>query len=366
MIEIELNSMQDLQRLVVAGFENWKAFGEVYTKRLDDLILFNYLPTAQINNRWTWLETVSRGLILNAQTGEVVARPFDKFFNWMEGGRLPTPGSTIRTITEKMDGSLGILLRHQGKYRIATRGSFESEQALWATDFLNANYDLSSIPANDDMTFLFEIIYPDNRIVVDYGREEKLVLLAIRNRVNGMYLSYEQVRIVAAIFGFSIAPSYSFTDMDSLLKSTADIDHEGFVVEFSDGSRFKIKGEKYRQIHKVLSHVSYNSVLDALLADGWLSYKMSIPEEFWEEVDGYHAEIMSVVDQNHAQVMATMTPDHIASFPTRRDLAGWVQTQPREMQRFYFNLVDGKYKREDQLKIIPRRNVRTRVDRGEA
>jgi RNA ligase len=72
-----LTCIQDLQQALLSGETNWGQYGSVSTKRLGDLILFNYTAEAMMNNQWTWLETVSRGLILNAKTGEVVARPFD-------------------------------------------------------------------------------------------------------------------------------------------------------------------------------------------------------------------------------------------------------------------------------------------------
>ncbi|HRF99146.1 MAG TPA: hypothetical protein PLZ51_28235, partial [Aggregatilineales bacterium] len=74
----------------------------------------------------------------------------------------------------KMDGSLGILYRWQGAYYIATRGNFDSDQAIWATIFLRTHYDLHNLA--DEYTLLFEIIYPDNRIVVNYGQRQDLVL----------------------------------------------------------------------------------------------------------------------------------------------------------------------------------------------
>lgn len=70
-----INSIADIQKLVLDGFQNWKLRGHVTTKINGDLILFNYLPQAQFENKWTFLETVSRGLILDRKTGEVVARP---------------------------------------------------------------------------------------------------------------------------------------------------------------------------------------------------------------------------------------------------------------------------------------------------
>jgi RNA ligase len=154
----EITSISDIQSLVISGFNNWKQYGEVTVTESADLLIFNYNPKAQYEGRWNFFERVSRGLIIQRHTGEIVARAFDKFFNWFENGRRSS--GHIVSITEKTDGSLGILYRINGDYHIATRGSFHSEQAQWATKYLRDNFNLSDLPK--EITLLFEIVYPEN------------------------------------------------------------------------------------------------------------------------------------------------------------------------------------------------------------
>src|SRR5689334_6486551 len=123
-----IESIADLQAVLLAGETDWKQYGEVNVSFHGDLILFNYSQMAQFQRRWNWFERNSRGLILNVKTGEVVARPFAKFFNY--GEEMPADDNEIVSITEKMDGSLGILYREDGQFKIATRGSFISDQAI--------------------------------------------------------------------------------------------------------------------------------------------------------------------------------------------------------------------------------------------
>ena len=80
-----MKSIEELQQLVVQGFTDWEQYGHVNTNVSGNLILFNYNLFAQIEGEWKWFERVARGLILNRTTGEVVARPYDKFFNWLSG-----------------------------------------------------------------------------------------------------------------------------------------------------------------------------------------------------------------------------------------------------------------------------------------
>ena len=80
-------------------------------------------------------------------------------------------------VTDKADGSLGIIYASPdgSGYAIATRGSFASDQARHATELLRTRYGAFVPPAGK--TVLVEIIYPANRIVVDYAGLDDLVLL---------------------------------------------------------------------------------------------------------------------------------------------------------------------------------------------
>src|SRR5687768_659507 len=244
--------IQEIQRLVLGGFSDWESLGHVTVRAFGDLLVFNYNAMAQYSGEWNEFEIISRGLIIHAKTGEIVARSFDKFFNWGERGIFTT--APIVRITEKMDGSLGILYRKDGEYRIATRGSLESEQALWATDFLHHLIEIGEVDLSDlsnEYTLLFEIIYPENRVVVDYGDKEELCLLAVRNRFTGDYLPFPKMLRLSAYHGFMRARDHYFKSIDELIAKldTLDGNEEGYVAEFADGQRFKFKSKRYLKLH---------------------------------------------------------------------------------------------------------------------
>lgn len=73
----EIRSIEDIQQLAMAGLRDWKFYGDVVVRAEGDLLIFNYTELAQYKAEWNFFERVSRGLIINARTGEVVARPFD-------------------------------------------------------------------------------------------------------------------------------------------------------------------------------------------------------------------------------------------------------------------------------------------------
>ncbi len=97
----------------------------------NDVAILNYTQEQQFSGVWDDITRQCRGLIMNVRTGDIIARPFPKFFNYQEhvAKGWPIPNETP-IISEKLDGSLGILYELNGEPWIATRGSFVSDQAL--------------------------------------------------------------------------------------------------------------------------------------------------------------------------------------------------------------------------------------------
>ncbi len=334
----EITTLADIQQLAVAGFTNWKQYGEVAVERDGDLLIFTYTAKAQYEGRWNFFERVSRGLIINCVTGEVVARPFDKFFNWFEGGRKAA--GHIVTVTEKMDGSLGILYRLKGEYRIATRGAFHSSQAEWATHFLDAHYHLSGL--SEELTLLFEIIYPENRIVLDYSGLEALVLLAARNRFTGQYRPFfPDIYELGQQYGFLLPKVYTFNNITQIIERTGMMgrEEEGYVVEFSEGERFKFKGDSYLELHKLIFGLSFKNTLQAVM-NGTVNFiRAQIPDEFLGQFNGWVTQIETVVADTQQQVEQAF---EAAPKTSRKDFALWVQAQHPQLAPYLFARLDGK------------------------
>jgi RNA ligase len=364
----QINSINDIVTLLQIGFTNWRQYGNVNVLKHPeyDYWLFNYTAEAQFRNNWNWFELNSRGLIISP-TGEVIARPFDKFFNWFENGRTNAPRTYITEITEKMDGSLIILYRTpEGKFSCATRGSFTSPQAVWATEFIK-KYNLSELP--DELTLLFEGIYPSNRIVVDYEGREDLVLIGARNRHTGEYLPLFPKRKyegepnryeIAQQFGFTLPRVYTFNDVNTLLEEAARLteNEEGWVVRFSDDTFFKFKGDRYRELHRLVSGLSPKKVLEAAQNGIYDQYKMRMPEEFWPQMD----EWFTIIDTEYrrcAKVVVDMYEEH--NCDDRKEFARRLFSDVRGndvIRACLFNLHDGKehenviWKRTDWKKFF--------------
>src|SRR5271156_1066714 len=103
------------------------------------LRIYNYTHLAQYDGKAWGDGTIDycRGLIVDNEDN-IIARPFKKFHNLNTASMPETLVENLPLelpeITKKMDGSLGIWYPDGTPAgAIATRGSFTSPQALWAT-----------------------------------------------------------------------------------------------------------------------------------------------------------------------------------------------------------------------------------------
>jgi RNA ligase len=238
-----------------------------------DLRILNYTQRCQFDWRWNSQTMQCRGLIVD-DAWNIIARPFPKFFSVEQlGGVIPVEPFEAY---EKLDGSLGILYQYGDEPRVASRGSFTSEQAVRATEIFQKRY--SHIPLNPYSTYLFEIIYPENRIVVDYGGVEDLVLLAVIDTETGVEMPSKDI-------GFPMVKRYDgFRQFDELL-ANQDSSREGFVVRFESGQRVKIKFDEYKRLHKLLTGVSPKAIWEVLRSGSDISKVIErVPDEFFKWV----------------------------------------------------------------------------------
>lgn len=222
----------------------------------EDLYILNYTQKCQFEPFWTPETMACRGLIIRSDR-EIVARPFDKFFNVGEQP-VSMPTTVKFSAWDKLDGSLGILYQMlDGRYAIATRGSFTSEQAIKATEMFNdvINSQTSLAPFKSGMTYLFEIIYPQNRIVVDYKGESKLVFLGARSINTGKIYTPDWFPDIAVHF----ERAYPISDY-----KTPRNNAEGVVLYYENDYMVKVKYEEYVRLHRLVTGVTARRIWDIL------------------------------------------------------------------------------------------------------
>ena len=251
------------------------------------LTIYNYAAKAQYDKHWVPATLNCRGLVLDDRYYPI-ARPLPKFFNLQEyHGNLP---DGVPNIYEKLDGSLIILFDYQGQWEVASRGSFASEQANKARAlFADRQSELAQL--DREYTYLFEIIYPTNRIVVDYGAVERLVLLAVVHTQTGVELD------CAEVIWSDKAATYPATALPEWLKAIeaqeAELhNHEGFILKWPNGFRLKYKLADYVRLHRIITRVQGKDIWECLSQNQDLDQFLdSVPDEFYNWVKDIKLEL---------------------------------------------------------------------------
>lgn len=331
--------------------------GYLSKKELGDLVLYNYSDKCTFDKMWNEHTINSRGTIYNKLTGETVAKGLPKFYNF---GELPkeTQESALRArkfeVFTKEDGSCGICAYYNGKWNVTTRGSFESEQAVKATQMLS-NYNLSKL--NKAFTYIVEIIYPENRIIVDYGSKEELMLLACIETKTGREADLEALR---GHVPFPIVESHSFKNIDAVIEAVAAMDSnsEGYVVKLRNGLRFKVKSAEYLKIARLMSRMSPLTLWESMV-NGKVSVELmqSIPEEFRADYEAIqihleksYQEIQIEVNKLVNEVVLTIADISTGLPENFNKVVGlYLKENPGELNHFVFPIIHGKLDNVDKL-----------------
>ena len=272
-----------LHEMIASGFIKVRANED------NTLFIYNYTSKTQYDNVWNEATLKCRGLIVNLKD-EIIARPFGKIFNYA-GSDIEFDLSERIEVTTKLDGSLGILYQEKNEYKIATRGSFNSDQAIKATSIFNSKYRDRFQP-KENYTYLFEILYPENRIVVDYNLLEDIILITAIENGTGQELNRND--LINSWPGRIVDIEEYNKDEDIFTLKHKD-NCEGIVIRFMESNtRVKIKQDEYLRIHYMLSTLTKKRIW-SILKEGKMPEEevRGVPDEFYGVVKKTISELHS-------------------------------------------------------------------------
>jgi RNA ligase len=254
--------------------------------------IYNYTEACQYAGAWTPVTLACRGLIVDASVGVVLARPLPKFFNHDQPQAPHLRAGAPVAVTEKVDGSLGIVFPDGDGWAVATRGSFASDQARHATHVLRTRYPEFVPPAG--LTVLVEIIYPANRIVLDYGGLDDLILLGAVDIATGRTFGPGAV----PQWPGPVVDSFGYATLAEALAAPPRDGREGLVVHFTDSDeRVKIKYAEYVRLHRLVTGLSARTVWEVLVSGGDLdALTEPLPDEFHAWVTAVATELTAAVE----------------------------------------------------------------------
>jgi hypothetical protein len=242
------------------------------------LVIYAYGRKTVKEQKWDAVTSKCRGIVVNRETGEIVARPFEKFHNFgsPQAGDITElrkfgdvlPAEPI--VWEKLDGFMATLYTWGGVDYVASKGSFHSIHAKWATSWLHKNFGTSlGIPAGH--TAVFEGLHRDLRIVVDYGKRQELSLLSIINNETGEEMSPGALHAFADGKGLTTPAEFNLTLEQARIYTMGEdqkASEEGYVLTwYQKGKppfRLKMKFIEYLRLHRMVTGVSPKRIWEVL------------------------------------------------------------------------------------------------------
>lgn len=331
------------------------------------LMILNYTHDTQRERVWNDVTNLCRGLVI-AENGDIIARPFSKFHNinteWMPETMLENLPKTLPSITKKMDGSLGVFWQYKEAplngmhYGISTRGSFTSEQAIWATN-LGRTRSFYKWQWPEGYTPVFEIIYNENRIVVEYPFED-IVLLALIKNETGEELGrplleyYARKNSVKLVEEPVTAGLHETEELVAATQRHQPTNEEGYVLSWykigKPPLKVKVKFEDYVKLHRIVTGMNPKTVWEMLSNDQEAEVRKLLedntyPDQFRLWLRNWYQQLMG--DFNDLRDKADEQHNHmiyagLGSRPTRKDYALYINDCEPNLQPLLFGLLDEK------------------------
>jgi RNA ligase len=327
-----------------------------------------------------------RGLVFDSATGDLLSRPYHKFFNVGEKPETHVNKinpSTPHVILEKLDGSMIRPIPIPGskynEFRLGTKAGVTDvamNAEVWVAqrpnyiEFIRAALDAGFTP-------IFEWCSRKNRIVVDYP-EDRLVLTAIRHTERGDYMPYsDMVDLWASEIGFDIDVVCAYEMGYERLSQTQDLidtiraweGEEGVVIRADGGAMVKIKADAYLTLHRSKAALSNEkNVIEVVINDQVDDLIPILTEEdakrfrdfqraFWlgvddvasDMVDAYLADGVGYANDNEGQKKFAME---------------FVSQQDRHWHPFMYGLRKGRNVKEMLVESIKKAlTSQTKVDK---
>ncbi len=244
-----------------------------------DLYLYNYILSDYDAFQEDPLSRELRGLVIIKETQEVFLS-VPKFFNYNE---IPetleqnTKHLKIKKVQKKLDGSLITPVVINSEIITKSKASFESDQAKLAQEIIDNDPELSfailDCYSNGFQPF-FELIGNDNRHVIDYNQDNKLVLIMMRDH-NGEFIDINKFDYLFS----DIAESYDYNleELIHLQQTAKGI--EGFVTKFTNNQIMKFKTKEFFELHKIVQESdSYKIILERVLDENMDDILSQVPE----------------------------------------------------------------------------------------
>lgn len=232
------------------------------------VVVFNYRP---LSPKSSPIVRECRGLILELDTWNVVCKPIGAFFEPSESGYKAVEDQFdwhSAKAMHKIDGAMVCMYYYKGQWRCSTRFSADGSsivrspngsgrtvtwRQLVEESLMNngTNWSEFTSKLNPNVSYVFELVTPDNRVIVLYPASHLYLVAAVD------ISTLNEIDIFNMKFHGEIAPYTkirSLAQVYSLIEEQPDAyRNEGYVVIDKNFNRLKIRNPKYSEAMRIYS-----------------------------------------------------------------------------------------------------------------
>lgn len=224
-----------------------------YAKEFGDYVIMSYKFIDPSVFRKCPEAVEIRGIVFNKNNGDIVSRPFPKFFNLGEPP-CPVKPEDYGIANEKYDGSLIQVTKYNGELIVGTKGSLDPQSPfiVESKKMIESNKNMKEFVDDygDEYTILFEIIGPRFRIVLPYEKD-KLVFIGLRNKKTGELVGPKDLLEIAKNYNLDVADIKYEGTIKEIHDKVKPLEGIEGVVAYSDSGLCKIKTDWYLKNHQM-------------------------------------------------------------------------------------------------------------------
>lgn len=246
--------------------EDMRRSSWVKENKYENISAFNFNERAFRKGIWNEVTTRARGLFINTNTKEIVARSYDKFFRINEveetqAIHLKSKFEYPLNVYVKYNGFLGILGydKESDELIIASKSSLNGEHVGYFKELLKEK-DLKKIKKylkDNNCSMVFEVIdIVNDPHIIKYNKNKVVLLDVINNDLQFNKIDYEELQFIASKFDFEVKElAYTLNNTQEFwnwyyMVQEGDYQYkneyvEGFVIEDHKGFMVKIKLDYY-------------------------------------------------------------------------------------------------------------------------
>jgi RNA ligase len=307
------------------------------------LSIYNYSRKCQYENIWDDITMSARGLIAEDISGRLVARGFDKFFNYdqLPSVGMETPNESFE-VFDKADGSYISAFFYNGKWMAASKGSFTSDHAIKANALLS-NMNTDALSAEN--SYCFELVGGNSfRIVCDYGEESRLILLSAFNLSDGSEVRFD-VLSELSLYGYELIKRFDgVKDFREVTKMFDGDNREGFVIRFESGLRVKLKYDEYLRLHRIVTNITSYDIWEMLCDGSDITELLDrVPDEFDVWVKTTVSDLLYNYNEIDCRVITLFST--FETLPDKKKYAEWVFSITKDSPKLaavLFKLYEGR------------------------